>query len=229
MSEDMVKADAGASVATAKGETAAVAAAKRGMPLREMPPTVELSDEQYGKIAKRAAGAVGRPKRRKWEPALVKRHAEILNLLRNGVTTRVIHAKLNVPRSAIMAYVEGHADLKEAYRDAQEDMLDLAEEVVNEIATMDCALERTENGNFPKYDGRSLATKFNAAKLRLERLGAKRGWGAKLETNEVGNGGGRTPVIFMGQFSEEMIAEADAEVRRANEEAAKGLEGIPRG
>ena len=220
----------------AKGKKPAPKAAKAdnapnpSKPLREMPSAVELTDEQYGRIVKRAGGAVAeKSKRRKWNPDLVKRHDELLQLLRNGVTTRVIHTKFAMPRSAIVAYIDGHDDLKEAYRDAQEDMLDLSEEIVNEIATLDCEMQHTENGNFPRYDGRTLATKFNAAKLRLERLGAKRGWGQKIETNEVGNGGGRAPVIFMGSFTEEMIAEADAEVRRANEEAVKGLEGIPHG
>ena len=205
--------------------------AESGKKLRELPSSMELTEEQYGRIVKKTGGAVAadKVKRRKWNPVLVKRHKEILDLLRKGVTTRIIHTKLEVPRSAIMTYIDGHDDLKEAYRDAQEDMLDLSEEIVNEIATLDCEMEHTENGNFPRYDGRTLATKFNAAKLRLERLGAKRGWGQKIETNEVGNGGGRTPVIFMGQFTEEMIAESEAEVRRANEEAMKGLEGIPRG
>lgn len=226
---DKPEAEAGA--AKAAGKKQANKQAKPSKPLREMPSAVELTEEQYGRIVKKAGGGAvaDKAKRRKWNPVLVEKHNEVLDLLRNGVTTRVIHTKYNVPRSAVMAYIDGHDDLKEAYRDAQEDMLDLSEEIVNEIATLDCEMQHTENGNFPRYDGRTLATKFNAAKLRLERLGAKRGWGQKIETNEVGNGGGRAPVIFMGSFTEEMIAEADAEVRRANEEAVKGLEGIPHG
>lgn len=86
----------------------------------------------------------------------------------------------------------------------------------------------TENGSFPRTDGRALATKFNAAKFRLERLGGKRGWNPKIETNEVGNGL-RIPTIIVRDVTEEEIAEGEELVRRANAEAEKGLEGIPRG
>lgn len=196
--------------------------------LRELPDSIELSDKQYGEIVK-SADADKKVERPAWWGEIDARHDEILGMLRNGVTVRVIHTKVGFSRTKVWRYIHETEDLLEAYKDAQEDMLDLSEEVVNEIATMDCEMESTENGSFPRYDGRSLATKFNAAKLRLERLGARRGWGAKLETNEVGNGGARTPVIFMGQFTEDMIAEAEAEVRRANEDAMKGLDGIVNG
>lgn len=196
--------------------------------LRELPDAIELSDKQYGKIVK-SADAEKEVARPEWWRQIAEKHNEILDMLKNGVTVRVIHTKVGFSRAKVWQYIHETEDLLDAYNDAQEDMLDLSEEVVNEIATMDCEMESTENGNFPRYDGRSLATKFNAAKFRLERLGAKRGWGAKLETNEVGNGGNKTPVIFMGQFTEEMIAESEAEVKRANEEAVKGLEGIVNG
>lgn len=160
-------------------------------------------------------------------PKLSERHEEIKKKILDGVTKRVIHMELGVSRSTLERYIADHEDLKEAWADAQEDLLDLNEEVINEIATMDCRMAETENGNFPIVDGRSLATKFNAAKLRLERLGGKRGWNAKLETNEVG--AGRVPVIYCGKVSEAEISEAEAAVEAANRDAMKGLEGIPRG
>ena len=99
---------------------------------------------------------------------------------------------------------------------------------MGQLATMDCRMVQTDAGMFPSMDGRALATKFNAAKFKLERLGAKRGWNAKLETNEVGNVG-RIPCIVVGDFSEAEIAEGEALVEAANKEAMAGLDGIVHG
>ena len=156
------------------------------------------------------------------------KHDEILRLIEAGNTMRHMHKALGVSRSSLSSYIHATPDLLEAWNDAQEDILDLNEEIVNEIATTDCSMVETENGSFPRVDGRALASKLNAAKFRLERLGGKRGWNAKIETNEVGNGG-RIPMIVVKDVSEEDIAGAESEVSEANAEAEKGLEGVPRG
>jgi len=163
-------------------------------------------------------------------PKLSEHHEEIRKCLADGQTKRTIHTRIGVSRNTLDRYIADHEDLKQAWEDAQEDQLDLNEEIVSELATMDCSMVETDAGIFPRVDGRSLSTKFNAAKFRLERLGAKRGWNAKLETNEVGNGGsGRVPIIFCGEVTDAEIAEANAQIAAANEKAMEGLEGIPKG
>lgn len=161
-------------------------------------------------------------------PKLSEHHAEIFKMVEDGFTKKDIHKKIGVSRSSLERYFADHEDLLSAWEDAKEDDLDLHEEVMGQLATMDCRMVQTDAGMFPSMDGRALATKFNAAKFKLERLGAKRGWNAKLETNEVGNGG-RIPCIIVGDFSEAEIAEGEALVEAANKEAMAGLDGIAHG
>lgn len=168
-------------------------------------------------------------KEHKWSDKFVENHDLILDMLRGGKTMRVIHTIIKCDRHVLSNYIKDTPDLKQAYEDALEDKLDLNEEIVLDIASKDPTTQIGEAGAFSQFDGRVMTASLNAAKFFLERMGHKRGWGAKLETNEVGKGGGRVPVIYVRNVSEEEIAEADAEVEEANREAQKGLEGITHG
>ena len=154
---------------------------------------------------------------------LIDAHDQIVEALGRCETMTSIANRLQVSRWKLSEYIHATEDLEVAFQDAKEREMDMMEDVVKFIATADAVQEMPAEGGdvpFAKFDGRILAQNLNAAKFWLERQGKKRGWHAKLETDEVGNGGGGvSPIIVIGQMEEAEILEAEAVVEEANRAA----------
>lgn len=153
---------------------------------------------------------------KKYPPLLVENHAVIKARLEDGEYMIDIYKDLGIPRHLFELYVKDCPDLIQAKANGVEGRLDEHEKNIDRISLQ---LDEMEQGINPGV----LMASLNASKFRLEKQGAARGYGIKIETKETGNGGMR-PIFIMGDGSEEKIAEAEERVRKANEAAMEGLE-----
>ena len=168
-------------------------------------------------------------RKRQFGPKLTENHKEIAKLLRKAVPVTDLAEKFDVHRETMTAYIKANDDLKKAHESGIEALSDKYEARLHELAFREQEMGTTDNGDvFGRYDGRVMATNFNAVKFWLERRASKRGWGAKLETKETGFGN-RVPIIFAGEMTVEAIAAAEAKVRAANEGARDPVEEEERG
>ena len=142
---------------------------------------------------------------------LTTRHEYILDGLLNAVSFEALARECGVHRHTMADYIHSKPDLEEAYRAGQEALTDRYEETLHRIA----------------LSGRDEACALNAIKFYLERRGGKRGYAAKWAAESQSEP--KVPVIVVRDVTEEEIAEGEELVRRANAEAEKGLEGVPRG
>lgn len=156
-------------------------------------------------------------KKPKFSEKMLAKHDEVKKLLKDGISISDIAAQIGFERHSVARFIHGCKDLDKIYQDTIERKLDICEAVVMNIATIPSDTQVTDGGAFASHDGRVMTANLNAAKFYLERMGAKRGWNAKIETKEVGNG--TRPMIVMGDVPESLIAEAEAHVKAVNEKA----------
>lgn len=163
---------------------------------------------------------------RKFSRKLTDNHKMILEALERAEYLCDIRKKIGVSRHTLEDYVHGDPELEQAYRDGQEDLNDAYEKRLHELSFRDQEFTTNDTGDaVPTVDARVMAANLNGVKFRLERRAASRGYGAKLETNEVGNGM-RVPVIVLNEISEESISEADAMIKDADEHALDGIDNV---
>lgn len=164
----------------------------------------------------------------KFDAKVTSRREEILSWIRQGKTIMRIHKDIGVSRGVIEKYIASDPELAEAFADEKKDKIDWHTENINNLANSDATMELIEGvGRFPTLDARILQVCFNASKFYLERQGKAEGWTPKLETCETG-AGGRVPIIFMGDISDEKIAESEEMIRQKNLEIEQELKGINR-
>ena len=161
---------------------------------------------------------------RKYGPRLTENHDEIAELLRKCCSITDIATKFGVHRETMSAYIHDTEDLDAARISGINALTDKYEARLHELAFRDQEMASDADGHmFGRHDGRVMATNFNAVKFWLQQRAADRGYGAKIETNEVGNG--RIPIIIAGEFTEDEIVEAEKQVANANAAARADANG----
>ena len=181
--------------------------------------------ESQSSIASAGAGALPKEKaKRQFGKKLTDNHDEIKSMLRKSCFITDIAEKFGVHRETMVAYIKDNEDLEAARVSGINALTDKYEARLHELAFREQELVATDEGGMVgRHDGKVMATNFNAVKFWLQQRAADRGYGAKIETNEVGNG--RIPIIIAGDFTEDEIAEAEKQVTDANVAARADTEG----
>lgn len=104
------------------------------------------------------------------KPSIVKKSDYTVVIEASNGTMTDISKRLNITHSAVMQYFEVHPDIKELYEKKRMTNVDLAEEVL---------FEHLKKGTDQKV-------RQDSAKFIATRLGKKRGWTEKTETEISG-------------------------------------------
>lgn len=172
------------------------------------------NEENESDIAR--ARAKDKPKKaRVFTRKLTDNYDEIKQMLENAVCITDIAKKFGVCRHTAEDYIHQTEHLEKAYKDGISALTDKYEARLHELAFREQEMVTTDQGDLVgRHDGKVMATNFNAVKFWLQQRAADRGYGAKIETNEVGNG--RIPIIIAGDITEDEIAAAEEQVKSAN-------------